>query len=493
MEHEILKRETMATHPERWAGPSVAICVNDGQTAVLAMIGYFLELAQWEQRLPPTRRCDAMGVAFECVGDGALLARPDDWGRVRVEIDVDATDPQLVAALLREVFGHLVEEDVSDLAPIGVSSISSNRNIEVPRSWAEAGMHATDLRVSTLPSRHGQDIPLIYGSRWVRILRQQDRVALLWSSIDGRWGNDARWPHACIPSFDQAWLRSGFSSPSATADDLLGQRLAELVKHEKYFVDSFGVELEAWEQDLFSRLSQGSDVFDRLELRGIQVELGHLAEFLGRCRVDYRALVRRLEESPALRFAENSMAGDLRKLRLAISAQREGLRAAFALLSSAATGEQLRTAQLAQESASAARESSERIQFILAVVTTVLLAPALVVGVYGANLSELASGAKGNLWSLAAWVVASVAVTGSMFRLITRAKPPATPWLVTAISCLLATGVLSLWAAWADQVPTGFGASLAISAAVLAGSLLVSALRSQDFDAKQPTQGDTAK
>jgi hypothetical protein len=101
--------------------------------------------------------------------------------------------------------------------------------------------------------------------------------------------------------------------------------------------------------------------------------------------------------------------------------RRDRVREAFALLADLAAGEQAWAAE--QQ-----RAATDRLQHTITIVTAALLVPALVVSIYGANIRELSTGARGDLPTLGSLMVTSsllttVAIRGSRSEpLITRSS-----------------------------------------------------------------------
>lgn len=213
-------------------------------------------------------------------------------------------------------------------------------------------------------------------------------------------------------------------------------------------------------------MARGYDTFDKLDLNGLQRELGELAEFMGRARMDHRALARGSKIAALLSEVVNDkVRGDTDDLEQVINSQRASLRSAFALLATAATGEQLRSSQLS-------RETSQRIQGIVTVITAALIAPALVVSVYGANLRELASGAKGNFWSLLALMACSAVVTTCGFRFLARKPLTSRRWFVPILVSSGAIILAAAWARFATIIGTTVAAPIIVTAMVVLGTAL---------------------
>lgn len=475
VESEIFGRATFGTQPELWAGPSVALVARARGESVLALSGYFARLAEWEQRFQSQSESRSFGLTFSVDGSSEVLQDSAPWSAARLEIILDhphlpvvwpMCDEPLTGALstvVSAVLSRPVTEALLDLPPIGSNSISSNRSLGPSASLA--GMHVADLRLSSLPARNRHTIPLIYASRWVRIVRYQQRSCFIWDVPEGQWGPEVRWPHNVIPSFNSRWLVDGYRT-AESGDRLIGSRILEIIGHSRYFVATLGSELEHWEEGLFARMSQGVDVFDKLELHGIQEELGHLANYLSRSRVDLKAFRRRSRVESKLFDSDNErIQQELNFLGADLERERENLRGAFALLSAAATGDQLRAAQVAQEEARAAQEFNRRTQDTILIVSALLLAPSLVVAVYGSNVRQLVSGGRGDIWSLFAWTVFAAMATTATFVVAAFRRRDAKREAVLLAVGLLVPLFLALLAALLLRGPLAAASAVAVASA----------------------------
>jgi hypothetical protein len=180
------------------------------------------------------------------------------------------------------------------------------------------------------------------------------------------------------------------------SEDRILSFLTDCFIHEEYFIRSWMLELEIWEERLFGQLVEThSEVFGGLRFPELQKELGHLADYLALVRFDQRNVGRRADESRALSrpTVKSLLTNRSVELEALISQNRMLLREAFRSLSNAATGEQLYTSREQQQ-------SSERLQNTITFVSVTLLVPALIAAIYGANVNELTPGATGRITSL---------------------------------------------------------------------------------------------
>lgn len=390
--------ETSGADAHRWLGPSYALAVSDGSRAMCVLSGYRKELATWEGRVPSAGRRRLTWRTYEAVAFGAtsLVGKTvTAWTSFELDVILDDMPADELTELVRYCGGPIVADGINNLPKVGSVPISANRDLEVPKTWKDAGITAVDLRVSTMPTRRRKrNSEVIYGSRWVRIIVMPNGFIAMWYPVEGNWPVDqVRWPHFCIPSRSPSWISTYAISPDLTGSERLHGYLSDFVTHEEYFLNSWGLELELWEETLYAQLVDvDSEVFGRLRFPELQRELGHLADYITRLRFDQRNLSRRTDESRALSgqrvndllVHHSEMLGD------EINQSRALLRHAFSLMSSAATGEQFFITRKQQQ-------VTERFQNTITFVTAVLLVPTLIAGVYGSNIRELSPSSRGTL------------------------------------------------------------------------------------------------
>lgn len=413
--------ETMASNPLGWQGPSFLVSVTDGTSAMCALGGYRRELTAWEDRLPEGPRLNLTwrGAATTVFGDAAHMGRSfRQWRSFELEVILDDMRPEDVVDLIRFCCGPAVAELYQSLPEVGSVPISSNQDLGVPLSWRADGISAVDLRVSTIPTRRWKrGAEVVFGSRWVRLIVLSHGYIALWHRIEGNWPAHAvRWPHNCLPSRDGARLNAMAYRADLTGEARILSFLTDFYIHEEYFTRSWILELELWEERLFSQLVEThSDVFGGLQFPELQRELGHLADYLALVRFDQRNLRRRADESKALSSpaVKRLLANRSSELEALVSHNRALLREAFRSLSDAAAGEQLYGAREQQR-------SSERLQRTITFVSVTFLVPALVAGIYGANVNELSPGTTGRISSLLVAMAIGALISTLGLRVVQR-------------------------------------------------------------------------
>jgi CorA-like Mg2+ transporter protein len=387
--------------PDPRRGPTYALTVSDGRAAMCVLSGYRRTLALWEGRIPESGRRHLTWHAAEAVafGSTSLVGRAaGGWASFELEVVLDDMPPSYLSELLRFCAGPVVADGIHDLADVGSLPISANQDLRVPHAWLAAGITAVDLRVSTMPSRRRErGSEVIFGSRWVRLIVTSRGFIALWAPIEGNWPpGRVRWPHFCLPSREAEWLRQHAIQPDLDGQQRLCMFLRDVLAHEEYFLNSWGLELELWEEMLYAQLVDvDSEVFGRLRFPELQRELGLLADYITSLRFNQRNLTRRADESRALSDPEarKLVKGAADRLGQKIDQSRGLLRHAFSLMSNAATGEQFYVARKQQQ-------ASERLQNTITFITVILLVPTLIAGVYGSNIRELSPSSRGTLPAL---------------------------------------------------------------------------------------------
>lgn len=409
--------DTAASRPELWGGPAwVLFASRPKRVPAVVLSGYRRWLAEWEHHLEPIPATDHPPVApglWVHTHDPDDLLRQRTWTSAELDVLLDTVAPDDLAALVRVVAGQDTDAVLAalDAAPVPVNA---NRRIEVTGRLRGA----VDLTVPTLPSRRDdRDLPLAFGHRRLRLVAGRSWHVAAWGPLEGPWSpHVVRWPHFGVPSRTDGWRAGRFAEHSAPVSRLAGF-MADLCEHIEYQLGTWTVEQELWEQGLFASLASGPTTFEGLQLAPLRQELGRLAEFLALLRRAQRGLVRRpdvdpLLSSPSVKTVCKSTAA---RLDARIDARRDRVRGAFALLADVAAGEQ---AELAERQ----RAATERLQHIVTVVTTVFLAPALIVSIYGANVRELSYDARGDLLTLTALMAGASVVTTLVFR-AARSQP----------------------------------------------------------------------
>jgi Mg2+ and Co2+ transporter CorA len=521
---EVRTRPDLASAGEQWAGPSFLwSTVRQGARRLLAG-GWRYRCTAWEQRFDDAGLTE-IGVATTTWGWPAHELAPDSAGHSPgsggdaaadlagsagcTELDVivepvDGSDDYLampgLRAALHTVLGAEAAAELMNLPPPGTTSITRNRPL-LPRSGA--GLRVADIRFSTLPYGHGDwDRPVQYASRWLRLATTGNAVVCLWGELLGHWEpRHVRWPHHAVPSRRVASLRQSLSP--AGVPERVAAVLADCLEHEQYYLDTWQMELENWEAKVYSSLAAGDAVLVGIDLSDLVRErAGRLATFLSHTQFDLRALARRahVEDLFQDELIQVILRDGLDRAR-ALQADSQRLRReAFSLLTAVAAGEQLQASREQAEATHAQRQATESLQETITWVTALLLAPTVVIGVFGANIAGLAPGATATFLQLGQWML--VAAGLSMTALFWRNPPKrhrTWPWAagaalataaVVGTAALIADnrgGTAGLWAASSGAW------ILALVSAQLADALKTSRARRTRTHAKtRPVRETTA-
>lgn len=428
----------------------------------MALSGHRRRLADWEHHLeqmmatasPPVPGIDVY------TNDPVGLLRNGAWTSAELEVLQDTVTPDELEAI---VGLNATSDTESVLAALEAPAVPVNANRRITVTGRLRG--AVDLTVPTLPSRREeQDWPLTFGCREVRLVVGPTWFVAVWRPIEGPWDpTSVRWPHFGVPSRTASWRAGRFGGHLTPTKRRVGF-LTDLCEHVEYQLGSWSVEQEMWEQGLFTSLASGATTFDGLDLAPSRRELGQLAEFLNQVRRAQRGLIRRAEVDPVLSTSsvQSICHKTAQRLDAGLDTRRNRVREAFALLADIATGIQAHQAERQ-------RAATERVQDIITFVATVLLVPALVVSVYGANLRELSADAYGDLASLAVVMVASSVAATVAFQAV-RSRSHARRPIVGMVWVAVASAAVGLTVA--IGLIRGWWQGLAL-ASVLLGALVI--------------------
>lgn len=439
---DLNSRPTFSTNPELWGDISVLLGSSAGD---VFMTGWRAEALAWEQKLsaaswvtePQPAGPDGLsGSACRPDGQGARPA----W--TFLEVVAIERIPAATGRLVSGIVGDPGWAALDELAEPSQTSATQNRP-----QFADADLPCDvfDLSVSSMPNSHGRaGTPLQYGTRWLRVMIGSNYLILIWYPISGTWDPEhTRWPHAGVPSLTLRSLREIASG--ASPKSCLRSILADIQEHQRYYLESWQLELERWEADLYAGLASGAAPLRNLSFTSSSlVRSGVLADFLTRSQTDLRVMRRRVEAEPVLTSfpdVEGLHAETARSQQLLAESQ-VARRNAFALFTQLATGEQL---QLAQDQAKATRDqqrAAENLHRTIMWISAIVLGPSLIIGIYGANLPQLSPGALGSFSQMVGLLLASIGVSAAVLWAV---SPPRTLWPgVSVLSLGLMATVLTL-------------------------------------------------
>lgn len=382
-------RPTLAQDPQRWKGASEMWREADGSVWLLGLRD---RVSRWEQLTPPesTRHADGPVKGAQLYVAGSPdIARTASWRLREVILDDEAFETQAVAVLASMYPDHAAI--LKQLPSPGDRSGTEQRRMVDVR-----GLDVIDFRFSTLPNSQSTSTQALqYGSRWLRIVSSQETLTLLWYPVAGLWSpTEIRWPHSGVPSLPGRTLEA--LSQAQSAGDALGILLLACVTHETYFLTSWLSELDRVETRLFASMSHLSGSAETTVDEASNA-VAILSEYLSQVQADTRRLERRLEVEPLLEgVTHDHLADQVEALSKQLQECTMIRRDALAVLAQVTSAEQLRTSQIQ------ARQS-ERLQRMVLFVTTVILAPGLVISIYGSNIRQLDPSSLGNLVDLLIW------------------------------------------------------------------------------------------
>ena len=424
---EVRTRPVLAAAPELWAGPSFLWSTPCEDGWALLAGGWRLRGTEWEGRFADAGLVQGAETETPWGWPAHLFTSPGSGpGSGSQELEVILDDSYLdlpgLPEALDAVLGADAAAELIALPRPGGISITRNRPL---LAGSTSGLRVADLRFSALPYSHGDiDRPVQYASRWLRLAASAEAVVLLWAPPEGHWQADhVRWPHHAVPSrrVDSLRVAARPAPPAIRLACILG----DCLEHEAYYLDTWQLELEAWEANVYSSLAEGEAVLRGVDLSDrVRARAGTLATFLSRTEFDLRALRRRLDVEPLFDSEEirRTVAPGLDRSTRTQTENQRLRREAFSLLTSVAAGEQLQATRDQADAADAQRHATEALQQTIAWVTALLLAPTIVIGIFGANIVQFAPDSAGTLPELAQWAVLASGL--SMAVLWWRMPPP---------------------------------------------------------------------
>jgi len=206
------------------------------------------------------------------------------------------------------------------------------------------------------------------------------------------------------------------------------------------WADSWTVELELWQESLFAQMAHGEHTFEGVAVADLQAEVGSLAEYLAAARHAQRTWLRRSAESSVRRRPADPVDRRDRRGGIGPTSRRTALAAPRSVrpagqLSDRSSGVQRRKP----------RQASERLHNLLTLITAVLLAPTLVISVYGANIREFNPDTTGTLPALVfvmllGAVVSAANLSGVQRRPLLPAGRRAHRWFAAITAALAVAG-----------------------------------------------------
>ena len=444
---EVRTRPVLASAPDLWAGPSFLYSTGRYGDWRLLAGGWRYRCTDWERRFADAALTEADDADTPWGWPAHVLTGPATTGNGCEELEVILDGPDYLAMsglahALRAVLGDDAATDLMALPPPGATSITRNRPLAADST---TGLRVADLRFSTLPYGHGNaDRPIQFASRWLRLAATENAIVSLWAPLEGHWQPEhVRWPHHAVPSRRVTSIRT--AARPATAATRIAAILGDCLEHEAYYLDTWQMELEAWEANVYSSLAEGESVLRGVDLSDpVRARAGTLATFLSRTEFDLRALRRRLDVEDLFDGEEiqQVVRPGLDRATTTQTHNQRLRREAFSLLTSIAAGEQLQATRDQADAADAQRQATEALQQTIAWVTALLLAPTIVIGIFGANIVQFAPDSRGTLPQLGQWAVLASGL--SMTILWWRMPPPRVRPAFRAVPAALAVLLLGV-------------------------------------------------
>lgn len=402
---EISASVTLANSPEKWSGPGIyfAVSDSDSQSSVAKTYvqsgGPRLEIAQWEKRWISGQHTNSSKDGLQSVGSQSLAERFKESGSDNFSFELDlswnsAEERQLAYEYMNRRLPEKVWRFINSLPPLDEATINENRTPQIEPDFDDLSAQILDIPINSLPSSRRRSRTLQFATRWVRLIILKTGIISLWHEVGSdRWDPEqVHWPHNAVPSYKKAHLDEDFAYHHSV-DTRLSRWIDEIMVHELYFLTSWQSEIEFWQGAAFRWLSQDLSSKDVEVLRD---DLGHLSTYLNSVRWTQRALSRRSQESGFL-VTHPDVSTQIEESQERISKllveSRRSLTESFTILSTVSQ-------RVQEEAANDAKASSQRLNWLITLFTTILFVPTIVTGIYGANLSLLSEGAKGSLEDL---------------------------------------------------------------------------------------------
>jgi hypothetical protein len=179
-------------------GPSILVAVSSGQRAAVALGGYRLNLATWEQRLPhvacTARRLGGLNVSV--FGDVDIFDDRARWATWTLEVVRDGLTDAQTDSILTSVMPEHLADAIRAALSLKALPINVNRNLELDPPLPEFDTAVFDLEISTLPTRRGDPTAaLAFTRRRARFLTLPGASLVQWSTVleKDRWPSDIRW------------------------------------------------------------------------------------------------------------------------------------------------------------------------------------------------------------------------------------------------------------------------------------------------------------
>lgn len=449
---------TLKAHPELWKGPGVLFSLSktnhqeDITDACTILSGPRLGIAAWEGRWQGDFEFDLHGNRASGIGDISLPTEAflKDASDLSFEIDLSwnsDSEQEQAYAILAEWLPAALMRTVTSLPDLDTHSVNENRPTLVRQDDWGGDICVLDLPINTLPSTRQRTRPIVMTTRWVRlILTQRGHIALWHTPRLDVWPQaNVHWPHNAVPSFTaEHLLKMGTChiSPSDRAKNWFEETLS----HEQYFLDAWATEIEFWQDSAFQWLRNDLSL---TEVNSIRDDLGLLSSYLTSARWTQRAFSRRSAESGLSRvnpdcaaiLSENQAQIDER-LRM----DRQILSDCFSILSTVHQ-------RVQEDSALQSRRASERMNWLVTVVTGALLVPTLIAGIYGANVVEFSDGAAAPLTELLSFMISGGLISIGLLNAINHRWTTASSAFLFGIAAIILHS--SGWPSPLGSIPTG--------------------------------------
>lgn len=400
--------------------PGILLSLSSDDDSYTFLGGSRAEVATWEKRwIHNLSESDQFDYRYSEYGNKNLLTHFKSGEKIQsFELDVSWDDELQKNEIYNFINQHLPSlyyELINSLPELNPLSINSNSTIVPENRFSSLEAKIFDLPINTFPSSRQRTRPYVTTTRWVRIIITRYGLISLWHPPNhANWEKEnVHWPHTAIPSREKKNLQALETPLSLTVR--VENWFLDIIRHEKYFADSWNTEIEFWQSSVYKFLNDDLQVSDVSKLRK---DLSLLAQYVSYIRWTQRAFLRKAKEtniSEAHPNIKSMLVEAADYLDETVNKYHRLINDSFILLSTVSQ-------QLQEQVSQTSQRNSEKLNQLITIVTAVLIVPSLISGIYGANVKELTDGAKGSLIELSFWITGLIISSFYTIQYFTKKK-----------------------------------------------------------------------
>ena len=288
--------------PERWSGPSLAVCLFNETEINWFLSGFFYRLADWEGIAEHSKNLD-----LSCDIGQTMSNQLDKAKAVFVKVDLDCQSKETAKQLSYNIiskFDQKLPKDsfLNKLPDFQNVSSTANKLPDLQYLGLDQNKYQLlDLTAMTLPNRHGnKDLPFTFCRRRCRLLLGENWSLALWEPPDQNdcynWKKSTqRWPHHGIPTFNYA-IKSSREPKDCSVHAMT---IESILINERYFLRHLMSEIEMTESDFFQKMNHSNDypTSDLKHLVETTESVARLENYLYKSRETAVRIRRRIDNS----------------------------------------------------------------------------------------------------------------------------------------------------------------------------------------------------